>query len=97
MLLFKPDRVSNLAFPGLPAGIIPLTPSRAKFTVRGRSGKTLKVERKQYTMTAGYAFTDYKLQGQTIEYVIIDIGRPLGHSPRSQFTWHSLGAEEETP
>jgi len=27
-------------------------------------------------MTAGYAFTDYKSQGQTIEYVIIDIGKP---------------------
>ena len=27
-------------------------------------------------MTAGYTFTDYKSQGQTIEYVIIDIGRP---------------------
>ena len=27
-------------------------------------------------MTAGYAFTDYKSQGQTIEFVIIDIGRP---------------------
>ena len=24
----------------------------------------------------GYAFTDYKSQGQTIEYVIIDIGKP---------------------
>jgi len=27
-------------------------------------------------MTAGYAFTDYKSQGQTIEYVIIDIAKP---------------------
>ena len=27
-------------------------------------------------MTAGYASTDYKSQGQTIEYVIIDIGKP---------------------
>jgi len=27
-------------------------------------------------VTAGYAFTDYKSQGQTIEYVIIDIGKP---------------------
>ena len=27
-------------------------------------------------MTAGYTFTDYKLQGQTIEYVSIDIGNP---------------------
>jgi ATP-dependent exoDNAse (exonuclease V) alpha subunit len=32
--------------------------------------------RRQYPMTAGYAFTDYKSQGQTIEYDIIDIGRP---------------------
>jgi hypothetical protein len=76
MLLFKPDRVSKLSFPGLPAVIIPLTPSRAKFTVRGRSGKTFKIERKQYAMTPGYAFTDYKSQGQTIEYAIIDIGKP---------------------
>jgi len=27
-------------------------------------------------MTARYAFTDYKSQGQTIEYIIIDIGKP---------------------
>ena len=27
-------------------------------------------------MTSGYAFTDYKAQGQTIEYVIIDIRKP---------------------
>ena len=27
-------------------------------------------------MTAGYAFRDYKSQGQTIEYVIINIGKP---------------------
>ena len=76
MLLFKPDQVSKLSFPGLPAGIIPLTPMRAKFTIRGRSGKSFKIERKQYAMTPGYAFTDYKSQGQTIEYVIIDIGKP---------------------
>lgn len=76
MLLFKPDRTSKLMFPGLPPGVIPLTPSQTKFTVTGRSGKRFKVERRQYAMTAGYAFTDYKSQGQTIEYVIIDIGRP---------------------
>ena len=73
MLLFKPDRMSKLSFPGLPPGIIPLTPSQVKFTVTGRSGKRFKVTRRQYAMTAGYAFTDYKSQGQTIEYVIIDI------------------------
>ena len=76
MLLFKPDRTSKLKFPGLPPGVIPLRPSQAKFTVTGRSSKRFKVERRQYAMTAGYTFTDYKSQGQTIEYVIIDIGRP---------------------
>ncbi len=31
-------------------------------------------------MTPGYAFTDYKAQGQTIEYLIVDIGKPpTGH------------------
>jgi len=77
MILFKPDRETTLTFPGPPTGIIPLTPSQFKYMVTGRSGKKYKVERCQYAMTAGYAFTDYKSQGQTIEYVIIDsIGRP---------------------
>ena len=76
MLLFKPDRKSTLTFPGLPTGIIPLTPSEVKFTVTARSGLKFKIKRSQYAMTAGYAFTDYKSQGQTIEYVIIDIGKP---------------------
>jgi len=81
MLLFKPDRTTKLTFPlaGLPPGIIPLTPSLvARFSVTERMGKKVRVERRQYAMTAGYAFMDYKSQGQTIEYVIrfIDIGKP---------------------
>ncbi|KAJ7643178.1 hypothetical protein B0H17DRAFT_959878 [Mycena rosella] len=27
-------------------------------------------------MTAAYAFTDYRAQGQTIPYVLVDIGTP---------------------
>jgi hypothetical protein len=76
MLLFKPDKETKLMFPGLPPGVIPLTPSQAPFTVIGRTGTKFKANRRQYAMTAGYAFTDYKSQGQTIEYVIIDIGKP---------------------
>jgi hypothetical protein len=76
MILFKPDRKTTLTFAGLPLGIIPLTPSHAKFTVTVRSGKRYRIQRNQYAMTAGYAFTDYKAQGQTIENVIIDIGKP---------------------
>ena len=76
MLLFRPYKGTNLIFPGLPPGVIPLTPSQALFTVTGRTNKKFKVTGQQYPMTSGYAFTDYKSQGQTIEYVIIDIGRP---------------------
>lgn len=76
MILFKPDKGTNLIFPGLPPGVIPLTPSLARFSVTGRTEKVFKIIRRQYAMTAGYAFTDYKSQGQTIEYVIIDIGKP---------------------
>jgi ATP-dependent exoDNAse (exonuclease V) alpha subunit len=76
MILFKPDKKTKLTFQGLPPGVIPLTPSLASFSVKGRTEKSFKVARRQYTMTAGYAFTDYKSQGQTIEYVIIDIGKP---------------------
>lgn len=76
MILFKPDRDSILTFPGLPPGVIPLTPSLGKFTVTDRTGKRLRIVRHQYPMTAGYAFTDYKSQGQTIEYLIIDLGKP---------------------
>lgn len=76
MILFKPDKGTKLIFQGLPPGVIPLTPSIANFSVTGRTEKTFKITRHQYAMTAGYAFTDYKSQGQTIEYVIIDIGKP---------------------
>lgn len=76
MILFEPDKKTELKFPGLPAGIIPLTPSVAKFVVTDRTRKKVSISRRQYAMTAGYAFTDYKAQGQTIEYVIIDIGKP---------------------
>jgi ATP-dependent exoDNAse (exonuclease V) alpha subunit len=51
-------------------------PSHAKFTVTGRSGKPYRIQRSQYAMMAGYAFTDYKSQGQTIKNMIIDIGKP---------------------
>ena len=76
MLLFRPYKKTNLMFQGLPRGVIPLTPLQVPFMVTGRTDKKFKITRRQYAMTSGYAFTDYKSQGQTIEYVIIDIGKP---------------------
>ena len=49
-------------------------------------------------MTAGYAFTDYKSQGQTIEYVIINIGKlPTGSlSPFSVYVALSRSRGRDT-
>ncbi|KAJ6518284.1 hypothetical protein C8R47DRAFT_1031670 [Mycena vitilis] len=42
------------------------------------------VQRVQFPLTAAYAFTDYRSQGQTIPYVIADIATPP-HSSLSLF------------
>jgi len=42
MLLFRPYKKTNLTFPGLLPGVIPLTPSLAPFTVTGRTDKRYK-------------------------------------------------------
>ena len=34
------------------------------------------VQRRQLPLTAAYAFTDYRSQGQTILYVLVDIASP---------------------
>jgi len=59
--------------------------------VEAEDGKKYRILRRQYAMTPGYAFTDYKSQGQTI---IIDIGRPPTRS-LSPFSWNVCCAIKE--
>ncbi|KAF8501851.1 hypothetical protein JB92DRAFT_2741209 [Gautieria morchelliformis] len=40
------------------------------------NGRKGTIHRRQLSLTATYAFTDYKAQGQTLQPVIIDIGNP---------------------
>jgi hypothetical protein len=75
MVLFRPDCGTDLEFEGLPRGVVPITPSECSFNVQVGK-KVHRIQRRQLAITPGYAFTDYKSQGQTIEYVIIDIGKP---------------------
>ncbi|KIM64653.1 hypothetical protein SCLCIDRAFT_114614 [Scleroderma citrinum Foug A] len=44
----------------------------------GKDGKTIRrtVKHRQFPVTPAYAFTDYRAQGQTIPYVIVDIATP---------------------
>ena len=78
LILFKPDKGTSIKFEGIEEGLIPITPSTAWFTAKrkGEESKTYKIRRRQYAITPGYGFTDYKSQGQTIENVVIDIGKP---------------------
>lgn len=84
MILFKPHKETHLLFAGIPPGLVPLTPSAAAFTVstgNKSDRQTCRIHRRQYSLTAAYAFTDYKSQGQTMENVIVDIGKDVNLTP----------------
>ena len=75
VIYFQPDLRTNTVFEGIPNGIIPISPSMVRFSVNV-DGEKAKLERRQLAIVPGYAFTDYKAQGQTMECVIVDISRP---------------------
>lgn len=86
VVYFKPDMQTQISFEGVEEGIIPILPSKVTFSVCAE-GRKLKLERRQVAIVPGYAFTDYKAQGQTLECVIIDISKlPTGRlSPFSVY------------
>jgi hypothetical protein len=78
IMYIRPDYtpVSNLD--RLKKGLIPLEPTRRSTQIH-LNGKKTMIFRRQLALTPAYAFTDYKAQGQTIQPVIIDLGRtPTG-------------------
>ncbi|KAK0436980.1 uncharacterized protein EV420DRAFT_1487303 [Desarmillaria tabescens] len=77
LIVFRPDVSSDdYVFPGLPKGLIPIVPNEGGFTVRRRDGSTARIHHRQLALTPAYAFTHHKCQEQTIEYVIVDLGKP---------------------
>jgi len=85
MILFKPFHYEFDPFPGLAPGLIPIFPSEVKFNIHYGNNPKTKIHRRQYPLCAAYTFTDHKAQGQTIEYVIVDIG-PTKKFPVDPFT-----------
>ena len=75
VIYFKPDMKTNTALEGIPKGIIPILPTMVQFSV-DIDGERVKLERRQLGVFPGYAFTDYKSQGQTMECVLVDISKP---------------------
>ena len=75
--MFFQSRATRLE--GLEDAVIPVELASATMQIKVKVGQKLvkrTVTRRQYPMTAAYAFTDYRAQGQTIPYVIIDIATP---------------------
>ena len=68
---------------GLQDSLMPIEPAITTYHIKVQQdkGHTMwkSVWRKQFPMTAAYAFTDYHYQGQTLPYVIVDIAsQPIG-------------------
>lgn len=76
MVLFKPSKPTRMHFEGIAPGLIPLFPSEETFSIKDSQNRSKTIRRRQFPLTAAYAFTDYKAQGQTIEHVIVDLARP---------------------
>jgi hypothetical protein len=82
MTLFKAEHGTQAKFADIPAGLVPITPTTTRFTIKTDDNRVFHIERRQLPIAAAYKFTNYKSQGQTVEYVIAsgDIGEPpTGH------------------
>jgi hypothetical protein len=74
-LLVRLDRTKAPILEGLPKKVIPIIPVTKSFTMN-KDGAKVTVHRTQFPLTLAYAFMDYRLQGQTLYPVFIDIGTP---------------------
>ncbi|KAG8792528.1 hypothetical protein FRC12_005844 [Ceratobasidium sp. 428] len=75
-VLVKLNRTKAHTLPGLGPGVVPIIPMERGYEICSRDGTHKRVLRRQLPITAAYAFTDYRSQGQTIAHVIVDIARP---------------------
>jgi hypothetical protein len=77
-LLVKLDKTRATRLEGLEHSVIPIEPLSKSFRISVQEEKTYTrtVMRKQLPITAAYACTDYRAQGQTIPAVVIDIASP---------------------
>ncbi|KAJ3804051.1 hypothetical protein EV368DRAFT_25510, partial [Lentinula lateritia] len=71
---------------GLKSGILPIMPSKGRFTITQADGSTRSITRLQIALTGAYAFTDYKGQGQTMEYIVVDLRVPTGGQSVTPFS-----------
>nr|GAT47184.1 predicted protein [Mycena chlorophos] len=76
MVVVKLDHFSFPPFRHFKEGELPVLPTTGSFSIKTRDGEPHSIKRRQFALTPGYAFTDYKSQGQTISHVIVDLESP---------------------
>ena len=74
-ILVKLSRTRAATLPHLEDGVIPIQRVSSSMQIRV-DGKARTVTRTQFPITGADSFTDYRAQGQTIPYVVIDIAPP---------------------
>ncbi len=76
LVLFRSDKDDlQCEISGLERGLLPIIPLEVGFTVHTSQGSS-RIHRHQLAIIPGYAFTHHKGQGQMIEIVIVDLGKP---------------------
>lgn len=89
-ILVKMERTRATQLAGLADRVVPIEPQtmtmRIKVRVAPHKYVTRTARRRQFPMVASYAYTDYRSQGQTIAYVIVDIAKP----PKGRLTLFNL-------
>ena len=81
LVKLKHDVGVEIALPGLPPSVIGIEPMSLTYNKTGL-GKAATYS--QFPVTLAYAITDYKCQGQTYRWVIVDLKKPNGgYSPTS--------------
>ena len=80
LIKLKRDVGVEIALPGLPLSVVGIEPM--SLTYKAGLGKAVTYS--QFPVTLAYAITDYKCQGQTFRWVIVDLKKPNGgYSPTS--------------
>ncbi len=88
-VLVKMQRTRASKLDDLDEAVVPVEAIEARMQIKvhipGAPPVQRSVCRRQFPITAAYAFTDYRSQGQTIPAVIVDIMSPPGPSKLSLF------------
>jgi hypothetical protein len=66
----------DINLPGLPPSVVGIEPVSMTYTKGNK-----KVSFSQFPVSLAYAITDYKCQGQTFNWVVVDLKKPSGPCP----------------